>query len=108
MPGYSDEQIPEEVYEHVLDYRTWHGYTERERLLVEFCERYMSDYQQLCFDDDFWGRLKACLTDVELGDLCLLAGHWELQRRMLHLLLGIEAACELPGRAGYTLLSDSK
>jgi alkylhydroperoxidase family enzyme len=96
MAGYSDEEIPEEVYQRTLEYKTWPGYSERERLVVEFTERYMLDYQGICYDDKFWERLKANFSETEIGDLCLLAGHWECARKMVHLLLGIEDMCTIP------------
>jgi alkylhydroperoxidase family enzyme len=106
MPGYGDgEEIPEELYEHLHEFRTWPAYTDRERLLMEFCERYMRDYQDLSRDQAFWERLTTTFSEVELADLCLLAGHWEIQRRLLHLLIGVDQVCEIPGRAGHTLLS---
>src|SRR3954454_2790000 len=46
-PGYADEEIPSDIYEHVLEFRTWPGYTARERLVIEFCERYILDYRDL-------------------------------------------------------------
>jgi alkylhydroperoxidase family enzyme len=96
LAGYSEEEIPEEAYQRVLEYKTWSGYTERDRLVIEFTQRYMLDYQGICHDDTFWKRLKATFSETEIGDLCLLAGHWESARRTVHLLLGIEEMCAIP------------
>jgi len=89
-PGYADEEIPLDVYEHVLEYKTWPGYTERERLVIEFCERYIVDYRHLAGDEDFWARLTARFSEDELADLCMLCGHWDATTRMFHLLLGLD------------------
>jgi alkylhydroperoxidase family enzyme len=96
MPGFSDEPIPEEVYDNVFAYKTWPGYTERERLIIEFTERYILDYEGLAEDHGFWTRLKASFSDVELADMCLLLGMWDSSTRMYHLLVGINASCSLP------------
>src|SRR5262245_44268883 len=40
IPGFCDDEIPEGLYENVFAYRTWPGYSERERLIIEFTERY--------------------------------------------------------------------
>jgi alkylhydroperoxidase family enzyme len=96
MPGYSEGEIADEVYEHALEYKTWPGYTVRERLLIEFMERYMLDYRGVCADDEFWKQLKANLSEVEIADACMLAGHWECARRTIHLLLGIDEICDIP------------
>lgn len=96
LVGYSEEAIPEEAYQHALEYKTWPGYTDRERLVIEFTERYMLDYQGICYDDMFWERLKANFSETEIADLCILAAHWECSRKMVHLLLGVEDMCNIP------------
>jgi alkylhydroperoxidase family enzyme len=93
LPGYED--IPDELYEHVLDWRTWDGFTCRERLAIEFAERYILDCEGMCDDDDLWARLKSNFDDAEVADLCILMGHWESSRRMLKLLVGSDNACEI-------------
>lgn len=89
-PGFSDQEIPADIYEHVLEYRTWPGYTERERLVIEFCERYIYNYRDLARDKDLWARLKDVFSEPELGDLCMLCGHWDATTKMFHLLLGLD------------------
>jgi AhpD family alkylhydroperoxidase len=43
--------IDEEVYGHVADWSTWHGYTEAERTAIELAERFALDHLSL---DDAW------------------------------------------------------
>jgi alkylhydroperoxidase family enzyme len=95
LPGFSPEPIPEELYLNVFDYATWPGYSTRERLAVEFAERYSLDYQYLAEDDEFWSRLQANFTEVEIADLCLLCGTWESATKMYHLLCGLEDSCAI-------------
>ncbi len=49
--------VDEALYEHVPEWRTWPGYSERERLAAEFAERFASDHLGLRDDDDFWNRI---------------------------------------------------
>src|SRR5262249_28918056 len=94
LPGYSDQPSPQELYLHVLEWSTWPGYTEREQLAIEFCERYLLDYRDMCLDDGLWARLHAHFSETEIGDLCMLTGLWDQSMRQFHLLLGIEDGCK--------------
>lgn len=99
LPNFSDEAIPEEIYEHVFEYKTWPGYTERERLAIEFAERFMIDYQDMADDEPFWERMQANFSETEIVDLCLLIGMWDSSAKMFHLLVGIEDACRIPAKS---------
>lgn len=94
-PGFSPEPIPEDLYQKVFEYRTWEGYSARERLAIEFAERYFLDYRSMATDEGFWGQLKGNFTDTELADLCLLCGTWESAAKMYHLLVGLDVACAI-------------
>ena len=61
MPGRPEapDAVPEDLYEHVLD-PSWDGYTARERLAIEFAERFALDH--VAMDDEFWARLHAHFT----------------------------------------------
>ena len=85
-PGFSADPIPEELYTHVLEYRSWPGYSERERLAAEFCERFATDHVTLADDDETWVRLHENFSDAEIADLCILAGTWDAGRRMFQVL----------------------
>ena len=56
----------EDLYEHVDD-RDDDRYTPRERLAIEFAERFALDHQGI--DDAFFARLRAEFSDGELVDL---------------------------------------
>ncbi|WP_433733266.1 carboxymuconolactone decarboxylase family protein [Nocardia sp. CA-129566] len=95
---FSFDETPEELYERVFEYATWPGYTERERLAIEFGERFCHDYQDLAADDAFWERMKASFSDTEIADLCLMVGVWDSSAKMFHLLVGFEEGCPIPDR----------
>ena len=41
------EGADEPFYEHVLEWRTWPGYSDRERVAAEFAERFAQDHREL-------------------------------------------------------------
>src|SRR5450432_1850383 len=63
----SAEVMTEADYENVGDWRTFAGYSERERLAIEYAERFALDHTNL--DDDFFVRLRGAYSDAEVLDL---------------------------------------
>jgi AhpD family alkylhydroperoxidase len=61
--------VTEDVYDHLDEYRTHAGYTERQRLAVEYAERFVTDHRAI--DDELFTRLRAEFTDAEVLDLTL-------------------------------------
>ena len=48
--------VPEAAYEHLHEYRTYPGYTERQRLAIEYAERFAVDHHGI--DDELFARLR--------------------------------------------------
>ena len=69
------------------------GYSERERLAIEYAERFALDHHNI--DDDFYARLRAAYTDAEILDLTVCIGGWLALGRTLHV-LGIDDSCRIP------------
>jgi alkylhydroperoxidase family enzyme len=65
--------VTEEMYVHVAEYRDRDDYTEREKLAIEYAERFALDHRNL--DDEFFVRLREHYGDDEILDLsiCLVA-----------------------------------
>jgi alkylhydroperoxidase family enzyme len=61
--------VPEAAYEHLHEYRTYPGYTERQRLAIEYAERFAADHHSI--DDELFARLRAQFADDEILDLTL-------------------------------------
>ena len=59
----------EQLYAHVAEYRDYPGYSEQERLAVEYAERFVTDH--LGIDDAFFARLRAAFADDEILDLSI-------------------------------------
>ena len=79
-------------YEHVGDWRTFAGYSDRERLAIEYAERFALDHRAI--DDTFFGRLRAAYTDAEILDLTVCIGAWIALGRTMSV-LGIDSSCRI-------------
>lgn len=80
----------DELYAHVTDPDAA-DYTERERLAIEFAERFALDHQRM--DDELFGRLRAAFSDAEILDLAICCAAFLGLGRVLAT-LGIEAPVE--------------
>jgi AhpD family alkylhydroperoxidase len=92
--------VDEELYEHALEWRTWPGYTEQERIAAEFAHRFGTAHTELRDDEDFWARARGHFSDELMADLALSCAMWVGMGRMLRT-LDIGQACSLtiPSRA---------
>jgi alkylhydroperoxidase family enzyme len=84
----------EDLYAHVSDAHTREGYTERERLAIEFAERFAVDHAGI--DDDLFTRLRSAFGDDEILDLTICCAAFLGLGRVLAV-LGIEP---VPGDEG--------
>jgi AhpD family alkylhydroperoxidase len=53
-PSVAAAGVSDEMYEHVTDWRTWPGYSDRQRLAIEYAERFAGDHRSL--DDEMFAR----------------------------------------------------
>ena len=82
-----DVGVPEDDYGHVDEWRTWPGYTERQRMAIEYAERFTIDHQGM--EDELFDRMHAHFTDAEILDLTLCLAIWLGLGRTLAV-LGVE------------------
>jgi AhpD family alkylhydroperoxidase len=68
-PSVRDAGVSEEAYSHVEEWRTYEGYTERQRLAIEYAERFATDHGGI--DDAFFGHLRGAFDDAEVLDLTM-------------------------------------
>jgi AhpD family alkylhydroperoxidase len=68
-PSVVEAGTTEAIYEHAEQWRTWPGYTDRQRLAIEYAERFATDHRDV--DDELFGRLRARFADDEILDLTL-------------------------------------
>jgi alkylhydroperoxidase family enzyme len=80
----AQQGVTPDLYEHVAEYRKRAGYTEREKLAIEYAERFVLDH--LGMDDEFWLRLRAAFADDEILDLAICISTFLALGRLLQVL----------------------
>ncbi|MFL6238096.1 MAG: carboxymuconolactone decarboxylase family protein [Actinomycetes bacterium] len=84
--------VTADLYDNVEQYRTYPGYTTRQRLAIEYAERFATQHDSI--DDEFFGVLRGSFSDEEILDLTLcVAVYLGLGRTLA--VLGVEQACEI-------------
>jgi alkylhydroperoxidase family enzyme len=91
-PG-AEGAVSEGDYAHVLQWRTYDGYSERERFAIDYAERFALDHHTI--DDAYYDRMRATsFTDAEILDLTVCIGGWLALGRTLHV-LGLDDSCKI-------------
>lgn len=86
--------VDEELYAHALQWRTWPGFTEQERIAAEFAHRFATEHTKLRDDEDFWARCGEHFSDELLTDLALSCAMWIGMGRTLRT-LDIGQSCKI-------------
>lgn len=85
----------EAFYEQVANWRTGSAFSDRERLAIEFAERFAEEPQVLSQDEGFWTRMHAAFGDAEIVDLAHCVAAWIGLGRVAHV-LGFDTVCLMP------------
>ena len=94
-----DAGVDEDLYTHALQWRTWPGFTDQERIAAEFAHRFATEHTKLRDDEDFWARANAQFSDELLADLALSCAMFVGMGRMLRTLdIGQSCKLTLPSR----------
>jgi len=88
-PSVLEAGVTEDLYEHVAEAASYVGYSDRQRLAVEYAERFATDHQKL--DDEFFARLRSVFSDPEVLDLTMCIAVYVGLGRALEV-LGIDDA----------------
>jgi AhpD family alkylhydroperoxidase len=91
-PSVLEAGVTEDVYQHLDDYCTYAGYTERQKLAIEYAGRFATDHRSI--DDDLMTRLRAGYSDAEVLDLTMCCAIFVGLGRALEV-LGITDSCPL-------------
>jgi AhpD family alkylhydroperoxidase len=91
--GFRQEGVDDGLYANVSCYREDPQYSGRERLAIEYAERFAVDHQSI--DDDFFARLRAEFADDEILDLTICLSTFLGLGRLLNV-LGIEQDAPYP------------
>lgn len=87
------QKVEEEFADAVTQWRTTDVFDDRTRLAAEYAERYALDHHGI--DDEFWSRMTAHYSQVEIVELSMSIGSW-LAFGRLNRVLGLDTACMLP------------
>ena len=91
-PSVREAGIAAELYDHVADYATYPGYSDRQRLAIEYADRFATDHGSL--DDGFFATLRSSYTDEEILDLTLCVAVFLGLGRTLAV-LGVDQSCAI-------------
>ena len=87
-----DAGVPPDLYDNVAAYASYPGYAPRQRLAIEYAERFATDHASI--DGAFFDRLRASFSDEEIPDLTLcVAGFLGLGRSLT--VLGVDQSCAI-------------
>jgi AhpD family alkylhydroperoxidase len=84
--------VAPELYKNVAAYTSYPGYTPRQRLAIEYAERFANDHASI--DDTFFERLRELFTDQEILDLTLCVAVFLGLGRSLSV-LGVDQSCAI-------------
>lgn len=84
--------VTEDLYEHLEDPASYPGYTERQRLAIEFAERFATDHRNI--DEALFVRLRSAFTDAEVLDLTMCVAVYLGLGRALEV-LGVDSNCPI-------------
>lgn len=84
--------LDDSFYEDVDDPARRGRYTERERLAIEFAERFEAGAE--AFDNAFWARMRAAYASPEILDLAACCGKWMGLGRV-NAVLELEVSCPI-------------
>jgi AhpD family alkylhydroperoxidase len=68
-PSVVEAGVDEEQYAHLDEWRTWPGYSVRQRLAIEYAEQFAGDHRAI--GEELFARLRNAFTDAEILDLTL-------------------------------------
>jgi AhpD family alkylhydroperoxidase len=91
-PSVLDAGIEPELYANVSAYATYPGYSARQRLAIEYAERFANDHASI--DDAFFNRLREAFSDEEILDLTLCVAVFLGLGRTLTV-LGVDQSCAI-------------
>jgi AhpD family alkylhydroperoxidase len=89
-PSVLEAGVAPELYDNVAEWATYPGYTDRQRLAIQYAELFAND--PIAMDDEFFKRLRAAFTDPEILDLTLCVAVFLGLGRTLAV-LGIDQSC---------------
>jgi alkylhydroperoxidase family enzyme len=86
-------ELSEDLYANVANWQTHPGFTDAERIALEYTEKFATDHHKL--DGPFFERMHEHWSDEEIVEISICVGTWMSMGRVVRV-LGAEVACALP------------
>ncbi len=84
--------LTEELYSHVAEWQTYEGYTDAERLAIEYTEKFATDHKKL--DDAFFARMHEHFSDEEILEISVCVGNWLMMGRIV-MIMDVNTSCPI-------------
>ena len=88
----AQHDLTEEDYTHVAEWATWPGYSEADRIAIEYAEKFAIDHGAL--DDAWFDRARTHFGDQQLHGMALMIGTWIATGR-LQTIFDVHLSCPL-------------
>ena len=89
----AQHELSEDLYANVQNWQRYPGFTQAERIALEYTEKFASDHLKL--DAPFFERMREHWSDEEIVEISICVGTWLAMGRVVRV-LGAEVACALP------------
>ena len=76
----------------MAQWRTYEGYTEAERVALEYAEKFATHHKQL--DDAFFSRMREHFSDEEVVEISVCVGTW-LALGRITMVMDVNTSCPL-------------
>jgi alkylhydroperoxidase family enzyme len=86
----AQHQLTEDDYANVAEWATWPGYSEADRIAIEYAEKFALDH--LSLDDAWFAKAREYFTEDQLHGMALMIGTWIALGRLLTI-LDIHVTC---------------
>ncbi len=96
----ANEGFDDALYRDLEQHGTSSRLDERERVAVEFAERFALAHETI--DDDLWAMMRAHFTDAEVLDLAFVTARHLAFGRLTHV-LGLDDSCEIVDAADASM-----
>jgi len=88
----AQHDLTEDDYAHVSEWATWPGYSDSDRIAIEYAEKFAVDHLRL--DDAWFDRARAHFTDEQLQGMAIMIGSWIAGGRV-QTVFGVHLSCPL-------------
>lgn len=85
-------QLSEELYANVAEWRSYSGYSDAERIGIEYAEKFALSHTDL--DDAFFERMRLHFDDQEIMEIAVAVGTW-LTLGRITMVMDVSVSCPI-------------